>query len=223
MSKVVIFGQGMIADEAYFYLTNDSEHEIVAFTVDAKYKTKDEQYGLPVVPFEEIKDKFPPNEYKMFVAVGYQKLNQLRAEKYNQAKENGYQLISYVSSRAANMGNVPIGDNCFILENCSIQPCSKIGNNVTIWSNNILGHHSEIKDHCYIAGHVSIAGHSEIGAFTFIGVNAMVGHEVNIGESCLIGGGARVTKSAEAGSVFIMPDTEKFRLDSKTFIKMTRL
>ena len=223
MSKVIIFGQGKIADEAYFYLTNDSEHDIVAFTVDAKYQTKNELYGLPIIPFEQIETEFPPMAYKMFVAVGYQGLNQLRAEKYRQAKDKGYQLISYISSRAANMGQVEIGDNCFILENNSIQPCSKIGNNVTIWSNNIIGHHSEIKNHCYIAGHVSVAGHSVVGAYCFVGVNAFVGHEVEIGERCLIGAGSRVTKDAAAGSVFIMPDTEKIRLDSTAFSKMTRL
>ena len=223
MSKVVIFGIGKIADEAYYYFSNDSDHTIVAFTVDAAYKTRESLFGLPVVPFGSVTEIYPPGEYKMFIAVGYQNLNRLRAEKYDQAKAMGYELVSYISSRAVNMGNVDIGDNCFILENSSIQPCSKIGNNVTLWSNNILGHHSEIKDHCYIAGHVSIAGHSIIGAFSFIGVNAVVGHEVRIGERCLIGAGARVTKNAGAGSVFIEADTPKFRLDSSTFLKMTRL
>jgi len=223
MSKVVIFGDGKIADEAYFYLTYDSEYEVVAFTVDAAYRRKDELYGLPVVSFENIQQNYPPDVYAMFVAVGYQQLNRLREGKYFQAKKKGYHLISYVSSRATNMGNVDIGENCFILENCSIQPCSKIGNNVTLWSNNILGHHSEIRDHCYIAGNVTIAGHSVIGAYSFLGVNSLIGHEVQIGENCLIGAGARVTKSADDGSVYIMPDTEKLRLDSKAFIKMTRL
>ena len=223
MSKVILFGQGKIAEEAFFYFTNDSDHEIIAFTVDAAYKTKEIWHDRPVIPFEEIEKKYSPRDCKMFVAVGYQQLNGLRAQKYTEAKQKGYELIRYVSSRVANMGRVEIGDNCFILENNSIQPCSKIGNNVTVWSNNIIGHHSEIKDHCYIAGHVSIAGHSVIGAYSFIGVNALVGHEVQIGERCLIGAGSRVTKNADAGSVFIMPDTDKIRLDSATFIKMTRL
>lgn len=37
MSKVVIFGVGQIAEVAYFYLKNDSEHEVAAFTVDGEY------------------------------------------------------------------------------------------------------------------------------------------------------------------------------------------
>jgi hypothetical protein len=33
----VIFGAGKIADEVYFYLRNDSPHEVVAFCVDGQY------------------------------------------------------------------------------------------------------------------------------------------------------------------------------------------
>lgn len=223
MSKVVIFGEGKIADEAYFYLTNDSPHEIAAFTVDREYFTKKELFGLPIIPFDEIVQKFPPADYRMFVALGYQNLNKLRASKYYEAKDKGYELISYISSKAGNFGDIEIGDNCFILDNSTLQPCSKIGNNVTVWSNNILGHHSTIEDHCYIAGHVSISGHTTIGEYTFIGVNATIGHEITIGEECLIGAGSIVTKNAEPKSVFIMPDTPKFRLNSSAFVRMTKL
>ena len=59
----------------------------------------------------------------MFVAVGYQDLNKFRARKYEEAKAKGYELISYVSSRASNFGGVEIGDNCFVLEFAAIQPC----------------------------------------------------------------------------------------------------
>jgi len=51
----------------------------------------------------------------------------------------GYQLISYVSSRASNIGQVTIGDNCFVLEFAVIQPCSKVGNDVFIGAVIILG------------------------------------------------------------------------------------
>jgi len=191
--------------------------------VDTEYFTKKELFGLPIIPFDEIVLKFPPADYGMFVALGYQNLNKLRASKYYKAKDKGYELISYISSKAGNFGDIEIGDNCFILDNSTLQPCSKIGNNVTVWSNNILGHHSTIEDHCYIAGHVSISGHTTIGKFSFIGVNATIGHEITIGEECLIGAGSIVTKNAQPKSVFIMPDTPKYRLSSDQFIRISKL
>src|SRR5258706_7825017 len=169
MRKVVIFGTGKIADQAYFYLKNDSPHEIVAFTVDQAYLNVKENFGLPVVPFEVIEKRYPSDEFKMFVAVGwFAEFNKLRARKYEECKARGYQLISYVSSRASNIGQVTIGDNCFVLEFAVIQPCSKVGNDVFIWSGNHIGHHAEIGDHCYIAGNAMISGNVTIEPYCFI-------------------------------------------------------
>lgn len=223
MSKVVIFGAGKIADEAYFYLTNDSPHEIVAFTVDRAYLTVPEKFGLPVVPFEEVQDKYPPSDYKMFVAVGYQDLNRFRAQKYAEARAKGYELVTYVSSRASNFGNVEIGDNCFVLEFVTIQPCSKIGSNVFLWSGNHVGHHARVGDHCYIAGQVVISGNSRIEPYCFVGVSATLGHEITIGAESFIGAGSVITKNVEPKSVYITPDTPKFRLDSATFLRLTKM
>ncbi len=223
MSKVVIFGAGKIADEAYFYLTNDSPHEIVAFAVDREYLTAREKLGLPMVAFEEAQDKYPPHGYQMFVAVGYQDLNHFRAQKYTEAKAKGYELVSYVSSRASNVGNVAIGDNCFVLEFATIQPCATIGNDVFIWSGNHVGHHASVGDHCYIAGNVVISGNTKIEPYCFIGVSTTLGHEITIGQESLIGAGSLITKNVPPQSVYITPDTQKYRLDSTAFLRLTKM
>jgi sugar O-acyltransferase (sialic acid O-acetyltransferase NeuD family) len=223
MSKVVIFGAGKIADEAYFYLSNDSPHEVVAFTVDAEHRHETEKLGLPVVAFENILEIYPPSNFKMFVAVGYQDLNKFRAQKYAAAKLKGYELISYISSRASNFGNVELGDNCFVLEFASIQPCASIGNNVFIWSGNHIGHHARIGDHCYIAGNAVISGNTVVEPYCFVGVTATIGHELTIGAESFIGAGALITKNAVTKSVYISPDTQKFRLDSSAFLRLTKM
>jgi len=223
MAKIVIFGAGKIADEAYFYLTNDSSHEVVAFTTDGEYLTDKQKLGLPVVPFEEIQSLYPPDTFQMFVAVGYQDLNRFRARKYYEAKAKGYQLISYVSSRASNFGNVEVGDNCFILEFAVVQPEAKIGNNVFIWSSNHIGHHASVGDHCYIAGNVVISGSTKIEPYCFIGVSAVLGHEITVGTESFIGAGTLITKNVQPRSVYITADTPKYRLDSATFLLLTKM
>ncbi len=223
MSKVVIFGAGKIADEAYFYLTSDSSHDVVAFTVDRDYQPGKEKLGLPLVAFEDIARLYPPDDFKMFVAVGYQDLNKFRARKYEEAKQKGYELISYVSSRASNFGDVEVGDNCLVLEFTTIQPCSKIGNNVFLWSGNHVGHHANVGDHCYIAGNVVISGNTKIESHCFIGVSATLGHELTIGRDSFIGAGSLITKDVAAQSVYITPDTQKFRLDSAAFLRLTKM
>src|SRR5438132_828561 len=113
MAKLVLFGTGDIARLAHYYFTRDSEHEVVAFTVDRSYRDNDVFLDLPVVNFEEVRASFPPETHKMFVALSYARMNKVRAEKYHQAKSVGYELVSYVSSRCSFLTDSPVGDNCF--------------------------------------------------------------------------------------------------------------
>src|SRR4051812_39218044 len=116
MSATVVFGAGQWAELAHFYLTHDSPHEVVAFTVDAEYLTSTAFQGLPVVPFEELKAHFPPDRFKLFIPLSFMEMNHVRAAKYSRAKDEGYSLISYVSSKATTWPGFTCGDNCFIFE-----------------------------------------------------------------------------------------------------------
>ena len=200
--NLVIFGAGDIAQLAHFYLTRDSAYRPVAFTVDGAYVKESTFEGLPVVPFEEIASKFSPAENSMFVALSYSQVNQLRAAKYAEAKAKGYHLVSYVSSRATYYGT-EIGDNCFIFEDNTIQPFTKIGSNVTMWSGNHVGHHSTIGDHCFVSSHVVISGGVIVEPYCFLGVNSTIRDHVTIGARTVIGMGAMVTKNCDPDSVYV--------------------
>lgn len=213
MAKVVIFGAGQIAEIAHFYLTNDSEHEVVAFTVDREYLTQNKFHNLPVVAYEDIADMYPSEKFDMFIPISYKKVNKIRAEKFADVKSKGYKCISYISSKATYY-NTPVGENCFIFENNVIQPFSKIGDNCIIWSGNHIGHHSVIKDHCFIASHVVVSGNVVIGKKSFLGVNSTIADNVNIGESNVIGSGAVIFKDTQDNSVYSPSETEKSRVPS---------
>ena len=47
---------------------------------------KDELLGLPVHAFENIEEKFPPNEFSMFIALAYSEMNKKRTKFFNEAK-----------------------------------------------------------------------------------------------------------------------------------------
>jgi len=211
---LVIFGSADIAQLAHYYFSTDSNYEVVAFTVDVAYITETKFCGLPVVSFEELAKLYPPDTHEIFVALSYSKLNQLRKEKYLAAKAMGYRIASYVSSHATVLNDGRIGDNCFILEDNTIQPFVSIGNNVTLWSGNHIGHHSIIRDHCFIASHVVISGGVEIETQCFVGVNATLRDHIKIGEKCVIGGGALLLADAESEGVYIGIATERSRVPS---------
>jgi sugar O-acyltransferase (sialic acid O-acetyltransferase NeuD family) len=202
MSKIVIFGTGSFAQLVHFYLTHDSGHEVVAFTVHESHMKQKELLGLPVVPFESLEREYPVDSFNMYVAVGYKKLNRVRASIYGDAKRRGYELVSYVSSRCTHWGDTKIGDNCFIFEDNTIQPFVTIGNDVVMWSGNHIGHHSTIGDHSFISSHVVISGHVKVGPYCFLGVNATVRDSISIGEACVVGAGALIMKSTKEREVY---------------------
>jgi len=210
MAKLVIFGAGDIARLAHYYFTRDSEHDVVAFTVDEKYRQADTFLDLPLVPFEEVRARYSPAEYKMFVALSYARMNKLREEKYQQAKAHGYELVSYVSSRCSFLTDNPVGDNCFILEDNTIQPFVTIGNNVTLWSGNHIGHDAVIEDHCFLASHIVVSGYVRIGNNCFIGVNATLRNSITIAPETLIGAGAVIMKDTVAKGVYLPQRAELF-------------
>ena len=209
MAKLVLFGAGDIARLAHYYFSTDSEHDVVAFTVDAAYRTADQFEELPLVAVEEVASRYPPPDFKMFVALSYTGMNRVRAEKYAQMKTLGYDLVSYVSSRCSYLSPYQPGDNCFILEDNTIQPFVRIGNDVTLWSGNHIGHDSTIGDHCFISSHVVVSGHVDIGPSCFIGVNATLRNSISIAERTLIGAGAVIMKNTRPGSVYPGPRAER--------------
>ncbi|HDM75383.1 MAG TPA: acetyltransferase [Deltaproteobacteria bacterium] len=224
--KTVIVGDSPIAEVAYEYLTYDSCYTVVAFTVDQEFIKRDHMFEVPIVPFEEVDSYYPPNTHKMFVAVGYPQMNRLRAKFFKRAKEKGYALISYISSKAFVWRNVKIGENCFIMENNVIQPFVRIGNNVTIWSGNHIGHHSVIGDNVFIASHAVISGFVEIGEYCFIGVNSTIANNIRVAKNSLLGAGSIILKDTEEGKIYGAKNTvpkqydvfERFKIDTGEII-----
>ena len=214
MARLLIFGAGSIARLAHHYFTHDSPHEVAAFAVDREYRSGDIFLGLPLIDAEDMTARFPPSEFDMFVALSYAKTNALRAGKYASAKAAGYRLATYVSSRCTYLSQEQPGDNCFILEDNTIQPFVRIGNNVTLWSGNHIGHDSTIEDHCFISSHVVVSGHVRVGERSFIGVNATLRNGITIAPETIVGAGALIMKDTRPKSVYLAERAKPFSKSS---------
>jgi sugar O-acyltransferase (sialic acid O-acetyltransferase NeuD family) len=220
MAKIVIFGAGRGADIAHRYISKDTDHSVSGFTVDDHCFDANEFKGLPVVKFSDAEKMFPSCEFKMFAPLGSQNMNKLRYEKFKACKEKGYELISYVSSTIPFASDLDIGENCFILENNSINFDVKIGDNVTIWSGNQIGDNSIVFEHCWISSHVCIAGSVIIKPFTFVGINASISNNVIVEEENFIGANALITKNTAVKDVYIVAQTPKAAFPSDKFSSM---
>jgi sugar O-acyltransferase (sialic acid O-acetyltransferase NeuD family) len=215
MAQVVVFGVSQWASLAHFYLTHDSPHQVVAFTVDGDYLKEKTLLGLPVVAFDEVENLYSPVEFDMFLPISFKRMNHPRAQKYRQAKDKGYRLISYVSSKATTWPGFVCGDNCFIFEDNTIQPFVEIGNDVIMWSGNHIGHHTVIKDHVFFSSHVVISGCCTIEPYCFFGVNSTVRDETIVARETLVGAGVLILRDTKEFEVYkgVAAEPAGFRSD----------
>jgi sugar O-acyltransferase (sialic acid O-acetyltransferase NeuD family) len=217
MKPVVIFGLGSYAKVAKVYLEADSPYTVVAFTADREYIEENQMLGVPVVPFDELVETYPPEQYEMLVAMGARNMNDDRTQIYHQCKDLGYKFITYINSKATHWGHIEIGENTFIFEENVIQPFVKIGSNVVLWSGNHIGHDSVIGDNVFIASHAVISGHVTIDNNCFVGVNATFVDKIKIAPYTLIGAGAFITRSTRENEAYIGARAERSKRESKEF------
>lgn len=212
--KLVIFGTGPSAEISNFYFTEDSDFEIEAFTVNETHKNLDSFQGKPVVAYEKLIEIYPPEEFFLFIGIGYSKLNQKKTELYLNAKSKGYRFATYIYSDVKIWLNNKIGENTFIFEDNTIQPFVEIGNNCILWSGNHLGHNSKIGDNCFITSHVVISGFDKIGNNCYIGVNATLKDSIKVADNCIIGAGAIILKDTKPYEIYPSDRTKPVNIKS---------
>ena len=221
-NEIIIFGTGEIAELAFYYFMNDSKYKVVAFTADDEYIRTDKFLGLPLVSIDTLKNNYPPNKYKAHVALSYSRLNQTRKKKYEELKKLGYELVSYVCTKSFVWPDLTYGDNCFILENQTIQPTVTIGSNVMIWSGNHLGHACTIESHSYISSHVCISGHVKVGESCFLGVNSTIRDYVKLGNRVFVGMDSSIVRDAPDDSVVLGTPATVYNIDDRIAQKVRK-
>jgi sugar O-acyltransferase (sialic acid O-acetyltransferase NeuD family) len=150
-----------------------------------------------IIPFEKLQEKFKAEDYDLFIAVGN---NIVRERIFNSAKQKGYKLATYISSKASTWDNLKTGDNCFIGEGSSIQPFVKLGNN-TIIMETIIGHHCTIGNNILLSV-CTLGGNVKVGNGSFLGMGSVVRQNVNIADKNIIGMGSIIDKNTEPNSVY---------------------
>ncbi len=214
MEKVILFGNGSVAQVLYVELMRDLQYEVAGFAVDPDYINEELLFGRPVIPFGEVHSVFPPQQYKMMIAVGYARVNKLRAERFYQAKEMGYRLISYLSPRASLWPDLKTGENCKIWANTLIQPFAQLGDNVFIGGGCTIGHHVVIKDHCFLAGGVIIGGSVTIEPYSFIGTGAIIRNRITIARESVVGAGSVILADTQEKGVYMARPAEQLPISS---------
>lgn len=204
-TPVILFGTGPVANVVRSLLRNDSPFEVAALTADREYAELASTADIAVVAFDEVADRLPPSEYGMFIAVGFSRMNMVRAARCQEARDMGYQLIRHVSSRASVWPDLQVGSNSLIMEGAIIGPGVTIGDDCIIWPGAYVGHGARIGDHSYLAARCTVSGLAVIGSRSVVGTGAVVRDQTRVGDACIVGAGAVVTRDLEANSIVAAP------------------
>jgi sugar O-acyltransferase (sialic acid O-acetyltransferase NeuD family) len=220
--RILIFGTGTGADTARRYFDRDTPHEVVGYLVDREFLTARTFMGCPVVAVDEAIATFSPDDVLAFVPLGSSRMNMLRAEKYRLLKSLGYRFLTYVHSSNRLDGRCEIGENCFILENQSVNFDAAIGNNVVIWSGCQIGDRSRIDDHAFLAAHVVLNGDVTIGEYAYLGSNCNISNGVHIARQSFIGANALITQDTGERAVHVVEATPAAGIDSLRFVRLLK-
>lgn len=212
MDKVVIYGTGRHAELVAHEMKRNKLHEVIAFTVKKEYLNKSELNGYPVIPYEDLMRTYPPDKYKLFIAVGAQQVNRARTEVFNDAKTKGYHFVNCIWPIPNFPEDLIIGENVYVGQESAISNFVEIGDNVTIIASRI-GHHCKIQNNSFISGSI-LAGNVQVEKNVFIGLGSIIGPNITIGEYTVVGIGCAISKSTEPTSVYLNESTKKQSFDS---------
>lgn len=188
---------------AWYVLNHDSPHEVVGFTADAAWCRTTTWHDVPVVPFENLEERFPPDEYALLIPLGWTRCHRLRAAKYAEGKSRGYSFITHVSSRAIVWPDLQIGHNSMIDEGAIVRPFARIGDDCMLAIGCTVSHHAIIGDHVFIAAHAVVAGGATIGERCVLGLNSTVRDGIAVKSGCFVAAGAVVTVDTEPDGMYM--------------------
>jgi acetyltransferase-like isoleucine patch superfamily enzyme len=216
--KLLIYGNGPKAKLLYAYAKRSMD--VCGFTVDDHCILPGESLfcGLPLVPFSEVEQIFPPDSCEMIVAIGYEQMNGLRQQKIAEAAAKGYPFTSFVHETLIRHEEMLIGDNCIILDHVSIHPGTRIEHGSFIDSNVNIGQNCHIKAMNWISAGVSVGQDTVLGTNCFVGANASIEAGIEVSERTYIAANLALGWNTEPDDVFTSNIGEKSDMKSPVFL-----
>ena len=202
--KLLIYGAGTYGKIVYHDIKQfgTEQFDVVAFVMNEEYINEKTLYGLPVVPFENIEKRYPPDVYRMLICCGYTVMRNRKAM-YDKALAKGYALPNYISSKAI-LETVPeMGNNNIILANAVVGYEGKMGSDNIIFQNTWIGHEFTIGSHSIIGFGSSIGGRANIGDLSYLSIGVTATGRIYFGNECLCGVGSNIIKDVEPYSTVV--------------------
>lgn len=216
MKNYVIYGDTAFAEELFLIITKEGKDNVVAFTNEKEFITRNSILGVPVYATTELEEHIG-SEFEVLIAYGYVKMNNLREKICNECMSYGWSIGRYISSNAICLSD-NIGKGTVIWPNCYIGPNVKIGLCNIIQASCTLAHDNELGDFNYLAPGVVMGGRSKLSSHCFIGLNSTVKSDVLLYDYTLLGCGCNMLSNSTSYGCYV---GNPAKILSKNSLEMT--
>ncbi len=215
MKKIVVFGDTSFAGIVGEYINSTNLAEVVAYTLDSAFiKNRTSFEGFPLIPFEQIENRYNPIDFEMLIAISsVSQMKHLNSIKFYEAQKKGYQLFSFIHPTAFVANSATIGANVLIFPHAIVEPQAIINNGVFVRSAAYVSHETEIGAFSYLAPRAAFSGKIKTGNHCFFGTNSTIRDNVNIGDNVIVGAGATVLKNLPNETILKAADCDILPID----------
>ncbi|CVI73543.1 UDP-N-acetylbacillosamine N-acetyltransferase [Clostridiales bacterium CHKCI001] len=154
--------------------------------------------GKKVYTFEEVKEKFSPEEIRFIIMMGEPAARKIL---YKKIKENGYSFYTYIDKNAFVWPTAKIGEGCLVTNGVLIDNNVTLSDNIMVYFGSVVGHDTKVGLHSVVSANAFIAGHCELGEEVYMGPGTLARDYVKIGEEAVLGLGTAVYKDVPAQHV----------------------
>ncbi len=202
MSDVVIQGTGKLGQMVFHLLSATDDHRVVAFTADPQYCAAGRLLGVPLVPFDSVEVRFPPESVAMLTVLGGLGGWAARKALFDRAKLKGYRHLNYVHPSAVVQGARDWGENNIVFPFTTVGFDGRMGDNNVLREKVYLGHDHVIGDHTFLGVGCTVGGGARIGSGAYLAMSTTITNDLTIGEGAMLGIGSLLLRDAEPHATY---------------------
>lgn len=215
MQKLIITGNGSYSQMMRRYIENTVFGNVAAYTVESAFMRSDQLDELPVVPLEDLKERFPCDEVALVMGIGYKRMGGIRKQIFEKCCSMGYRFINYIHPTAIIEKNVSLGVGNNILEGVILEESVVLGNANLLFGGSLIAHETQLGDYNTLSVRAVVAGCTKIGSQCFVGAAATVKDHIRLEDYVLIVAGAYAFKNMEEYAV-VVPSESRILIDQRS-------
>lgn len=121
----------------------------------------------------EVAKRYPPTEYGIALAIGYNDLP-ARWATWQHVKDLGYPTPALIHPRAYVADTARVYEGTIIMAGALVDVRAEVGPAAVVWPGACVSHDARIGANSFISPNATVCGFAQVGAHSFIGAGAVI-------------------------------------------------